>query len=250
MATGSSIEWTQATWNPVTGCTRVSRGCDHCYAARLSYRLEAMGHNAYQGLTVLNNRGDRHFNGEVKCHPDRLEMPYRWRASKLVFVNSMSDLFHRSVPTSFIKDVFAVMNECEQHRFQVLTKRPERAAKLASQLEWTDNIWMGTSVEDDDVRDRIDHLRKTPAAVRFLSLEPLLGPLSRLNLKQIHWVIVGGESGPGARPMEESWAIDIQRQCERSGTAFFFKQWGGRNKKATGRELLGQEWNELPAAAS
>jgi protein gp37 len=246
MANGSRIEWTEATWNPVTGCTRVSSGCDNCYAARMSYRLERMGNEAYAGLTVLNGRGGRHFNGIVRCHPDRLDMPRRWRKPRLVFVNSMSDLFHKKVPLSFIKQVFDVMNECPQHTFQVLTKRPEIAARHAAKLEWTDNIWIGTSVEDEFTTHRIADLVKIKAAVRFLSLEPLLGPLPILPLDGIHWVILGGESGPGARPMKRQWVRQVRDRCIAHGVPFFFKQWGGVNKESSGRVLDGELWSEIP----
>jgi protein gp37 len=249
MAAGSRIEWTQATWNPVTGCTRASAGCDHCYAARMTRRLELMGCQAYAGLTSCNRRGDRHFNGVVRCHDDRLNFPRTWREPRRVFVNSMSDLFHPRVPLEFIQRVFAVMNQCSQHTFQVLTKRPEIAAAHARELKWTPNIWMGTSVENMLVMDRVRSLKRVPAHVRFLSLEPLLGPLPRLSLggAGIQWVIVGGESGPGARPMEESWVLQILQQCRDSAVPFFFKQWGGVNKKKAGRKLNGRTWDEMPA---
>jgi protein gp37 len=211
MAAGSSIEWTQATWNPVTGCTRVSAGCDHCYAARMTHRLEKMGCGEYRGLTSRNRRGDMHFNGVIRCHDDRLAIPGRWR----------------------------------QARFQILTKRPERAAEVAPRLTWSPNIWMGTSVENMLVSHRIKDLTRIPAQVRFLSLEPLLGPLPRLALTGIHWVIVGGESGPGCRPMEESWVTQIRDRCVAQGVPFFFKQWGGVNKKKNGRLLEGRTWDEL-----
>lgn len=246
MAMGSRIEWTEATWNPVTGCTRVSAGCDHCYAAKMSYRLERMGQAAYAGLTVLNGRGERHFNGVVRCHPDRLDVPRRWRAPRLVFVNSMSDLFHPKVRLSFIKRVFGVMNACPQHTFQVLTKRPEIAAEYAPQLEWTDNIWIGTSVENMLVTHRILDLEKIRAAVRFLSLEPLLGPIPRLRISGMDWIIVGGESGPAARQMKIDWVRPIRDRCLAQGKPFFFKQWGGWNKKITGRVLDGEIWDEMP----
>ncbi|HWB20438.1 MAG TPA: phage Gp37/Gp68 family protein [Phycisphaerales bacterium] len=246
MASGSRIEWTQATWNPTTGCTRVSAGCDHCYAARMSRRLELMGCEDYEGLTSCNRKGDRHFNGTLKCHEDRLEIPRRWRAPRLIFVNSMSDLFHKNVPLAFIKRVFKVMNECSQHTFQVLTKRPEIAAEFAPHLEWTPNIWIGTSVENMLVSHRVRDLVRIKAQVRFLSLEPLLGPLPRLALTDIHWVIVGGESGPGARPMEEQWVKQIRDRCVMQSVPFFFKQWGGVNKKKAGRKLRGEYWDEMP----
>jgi protein gp37 len=247
MAAGSSIEWTQATWNPVTGCTRVSLGCDHCYAARMTHRLERIGCVEYQGLTSRNRRGELHFNGEVRCHDDRLNIPRRWRKPRLIFVNSMSDLFHREVPLEFVQRVFAAMNDCPQHTFQILTKRPEIAARFAPHLKWTPNIWMGTSVENMIVSHRIDDLlRIRVARVRFLSLEPLLGPLPKLKLSGIHWVIVGGESGPGARPIEKEWVLQIKNRCVAESVPFFFKQWGGVNKKKTGRRLEGRVWSQLP----
>jgi len=246
MAAGSSIEWTQATWNPVTGCTRVSAGCDHCYAARMTHRLERMGCGEYRGLTSRNRRGDMHFNGVVRCHDDRLAIPSRWRQARLVFVNSMSDLFHKSVPVEFIERVFMAMNECPRHTFQILTKRPERAAEIAPRLTWSPNIWMGTSVENMLVSHRIKDLTRIPARVRFLSLEPLLGPLPRLALTGIHWVIVGGESGPGCRPMEEAWVTQIRDRCVVQSVPFFFKQWGGVNKKKNGRSLHRRDWNQMP----
>jgi protein gp37 len=229
----SAIEWTEATWNPVTGCTAVSTGCDHCYAERLALRLQAMGNPRYR-------------NGfEVTLHEDLLELPMRWRAPRTVFVNSMSDLFHPKVPTNFIRRVFATMELAERHTFQVLTKRPKRAVALAPKLPWPTNVWLGVSVEDQDRAWRVDDLRKVPAAVRFLSCEPLLGPLE-LNYASIGWVIVGGESGPGARRMDVSWVRQIQDACRTAGIAFFFKQWGGRTPKAGGRELDGRTYDEMP----
>lgn len=246
MASGSRIEWTNATWNPTTGCTRASAGCDLCYAVRMSYRLEQIGQEAYAGLTCENRRGERHFNGTVRCHDDRLAIPHAWKKPRLVFVNSMSDLFHKDVPFDFIARVFEVMNECVQHTFQVLTKRPEIAASFAHRLMWTPNIWMGTSVENALALYRVKDLVQTPAHIRFLSCEPLLGPLPRLPLSKIHWVIVGGESGPGARPMEKNWVVQIKNRCVSQGVPFFFKQWGGVNKKKAGRRLDGRIWNQLP----
>ena len=246
MAVGSTIEWTEATWNPVTGCTRVSTGCDHCYAARMTRRLELMGSKEYAGLTAVNRRGERHFNGVIKTHHDRLSIPHRWRQPRLVFVNSMSDLFHPKVPLDFIKDVFRVMNDCERHSFQILTKRPDIAATHALSLKWTDNIWMGTSVENMLVTHRIKDLVRIRAKIRFLSLEPLLGPLPRLALSGIHWVIVGGESGPRARPMEANWVRQIRDRCIAQSVPFFFKQWGGVNRTRTGRTLDSENWDEMP----
>ena len=234
MAGPSSIEWTEATWNPVTGCTKVSAGCKHCYAERMALRLQAMGKPQYT-------------NGfRVTLQPDALEIPLSWKKGRVIFVNSMSDLFHEQVGLAFVQRVFDVMNRCAQHTFQVLTKRPEVAAEFAANLKWSSNIWLGTSVEDERVLHRIDSLIKIPAKTRFLSVEPLLGPIPRLPLKKLHWVIVGGESGPGARPMKIEWVRDIRDRCTASGVPFFFKQWGGVNKKAAGRTLDGRTWDEMP----
>lgn len=230
----SAIEWTDATWNPLTGCNKISPGCKHCYAERMAGRLKLMGQENYR-------------NGfELTLHEHALDIPRRWKSPKTVFVNSMSDLFHVDVPLDFIQRVFKVMRETPQHRYQVLTKRADRLAELAPFIDWPPNVWMGVSVENLKYADRIDHLRTVPAAVRFLSLEPLLGPLPELDLTDIHWAIVGGESGPGARPMEESWVRDIRDQCLCANVAFFFKQWGGVNKKKTGRLLDGRTWDEMP----
>lgn len=234
MADGSKIEWTEATWNPVTGCKKVSAGCRHCYAERMSLRLQAMGKPHYRD-------GFR-----LALHEDALAIPLRWKSSRLIFVNSMSDLFQRDVPLAFIKKVFDVMVQCPQHTFQILTKRPEIAAAAASELSWPENVWLGTSVEDVRVVDRIKSLRQVPAAVRFLSVEPLLGPIPRLPLTGIDWVIVGGESGPGSRPMQPDWVRNIRDRCIARDVPFFFKQWGGTNKKQAGRRLDGRVWNELP----
>ena len=234
----SKIEWTDATWNPVTGCNKISPGCKRCYAERMSRRLKATGMAKYR-------------NGfEVTLHPDTLDIPLRWRKSRSIFVNSMSDLFHDEVPDEFVRQVFAVMEQAHWHRYQVLTKRPERVAELNAELPWPAQIWLGVSVESADYVHRIDLLRETGAAVKFLSLEPLLGPLPALNLEGIDWVIVGGESGPGARPMQEAWALDIRDQCLAAGVAFHFKQWGGVFKKRNGRELDGRTWDEMPAIAT
>ena len=234
MATNSSIEWTDTTWNPLTGCTKISPGCKHCYAERMSHRLEAMGQPNYA-------------NGfKLTLHERMLEVPLRWKKPRVVFVNSMSDLFHRDTPEEFIFRVFDVMRQASWHVFQVLTKRSDRLLKLSPKIEWPANVWMGVSVERDDYIFRIDHLRQTEAKVRFLSLEPLLGPLERLNLDRIDWVIAGGESGPGARPMEEAWVTDIRDQCLDAEVPFFFKQWGGVFKKRHGRTLEGQTWDEMP----
>ncbi len=234
MALGSTIEWTEATWNPVTGCTKVSAGCKHCYAERMSKRLKAMGKYQYR-------------NGfKLTLQPEALELPLAWRRPRIIFVNSMSDLFQQDISLDYIKKVFDVMNRCPQHTFQILTKRPEIAAAHAPYLQWSPNIWMGTSVENALVLHRISDLLKIPATVRFLSVEPLLGPLPKLPVNGLHWVIVGGESGPGARPMQPDWVRQIRERCVAQGVPFFFKQWGGVNKKKTGRLLDGREWNEMP----
>ncbi len=230
----SSIEWTEMTWNPTTGCSKISSGCKFCYAETMSKRLKAMGLEKYKD------------GFKVRIHPDQLNIPYTWKSSKIVFVNSMSDLFHEDIPLDFIKQVFKVMNDNPNHVFQVLTKRAERLFEVHNELKWTHNIWMGVSVENEGVIDRIDFLRRTNARVKFLSCEPLIGPLPKLNLNKIDWVIVGGESGHRPRPMDAVWVIDIQEQCEKSGVAFFFKQWGGRNKKANGRLLKGKTYDEMP----
>jgi protein gp37 len=234
MATGSSIEWTEATWNPVTGCDKISPGCKHCYAERMAKRLQAMGQANYR-------------NGfDLTLQPHMLELPLRWKKPTTIFVNSMSDLFHKDVPTDFVQQVFAVMSEAHWHRFQVLTKRADRLAQLGSALTWAPNIWMGVSVESAKYLPRIDDLRKTPARVRFLSLEPLLGPLRDIDLTGIHWAIVGGESGPRARAMKPEWVTDIRDQCAQAEVPFFFKQWGGVNKKKTGRRLDDRTWDQMP----
>ena len=238
MATNSSIEWTESTWNPVTGCTKISAGCANCYAERMARRLQAMGQANYR-------------NGfEVTMHERALELPLAWRKPQMVFVNSMSDLFHEDVPLDFILRVFEVMRQAHWHRFQILTKRSDRLLKLDTDLPWAPNIWMGVTVENQDCISRIDDLRDCGAAVKFLSLEPLLAPLPELDLTGIDWVIAGGESGPGARPMSPEWVTDIRNQCVASGTPFFFKQWGGVNKKAAGREIEGQTWSQVPDLAA
>jgi protein gp37 len=237
MATKSDIEWTEMTWNPVTGCTKISQGCKNCYAERMAKRLTAMGNGRYA-------------NGfRVTLHEDLIDVPTRWREPRTVFVNSMSDLFHEDVPLKFIQRVFSTMTECRQHTFQILTKRSERLRSLAQHLPWTHNIWMGVSVEDERVVSRVTDLQAVPAQVRFLSCEPLIGPLDALRLEGIHWVIVGGESGPGARHMNPRWVDSILSQCEAADVPFFFKQWGGVRKHRTGRQLNGRTYNDMPARA-
>jgi protein gp37 len=237
MATKSSIEWTESTWNPLTGCNKISPGCKNCYAERMAMRLYAMGVSNYR-------------NGfKLTLHEEALGIPLKWKQPQTIFVNSMSDLFHKDVPIDFIQKVFAVMRLAHWHRFQVLTKRAERLLELDDKLIWAPNIWMGVSVENNDYAHRIDCLRQTQAHIKFLSLEPLLGPLPRLKLKGIDWVIVGGESGPYARPMKKEWVINIRNQCRRASVPFFFKQWGGFNKKKTGRLLEGKTWDEMPVTS-
>jgi protein gp37 len=230
----TKIEWTECTWNPVTGCSRISPGCAHCYAERMAVRLKAMGQPNYA-------------NGfEVTCHERTLRVPLSWKRPSMVFVNSMGDLFHEDVPDEFIRRVFSVMARADWHTFQVLTKRSERLAEIAPSLKWTPNIWAGVSVENADYLHRVEHLRCVPAAVRFLSLEPLLAPVEGLALDGIKWVIVGGESGPGARPLAEEWVVDVRDLCLAEGVPFFFKQWGGTCKKKAGRVLRGREWDQTP----
>jgi protein gp37 len=241
VADGSSIEWTQATWNPTTGCDKVSAGCDNCYALTLAKRLKAMGAAKYQ------HDGDPRTSGPgfgISIHSDALRLPYTWRTPRLVFVNSMSDLFHARVPVPFIRQVLQVMQDTPQHTYQVLTKRSRRLRRL--DLQWPPNLWMGVSVENARVLGRVDDLRQVPAAVRFLSCEPLLGPLDGLNLSGIHWVIAGGESGPRARPMDPQWVADLRDVCQEAAVPFFFKQWGGRTPKAGGRVLDGRTYDEMP----
>ncbi len=234
MAQGSSIEWTEATWNPVTGCTKISPGCKFCYAERMARRLRAM-------------RNPRYANGfALTQHADLIDLPLRWKTPRVIFVNSMSDLFHRDVNASFIRDCFDVMRRAARHTFQILTKRPERAAELSASLPWPDNVWMGASVENSDYYGRIAALGNVPAAVRFLSVEPLLGPVPDIPLEGIDWVIGGGESGPGARPMQEDWVLGLRDRCGERGVPFFFKQWGGTNKKKAGRLLDGRTWDDMP----
>ena len=244
MSDRSPIEWTEATWNPTTGCDRISAGCDNCYALTLARRLKAMGSEKYQ------KDGDPRTSGPgfgVTLHPKALQQPYRWRSPRLVFVNSMSDLFHARVPVQFVRDVFNVVADTPQHTYQFLTKRSRRLRKLADSLEWPTNLWVGVSVENSEHLDRVDDLRSVPAAVRFLSCEPLIGPLCRLNLSGIGWVITGGESGPDARPINPNWVRDIRDACLAADVPFFHKQWGGRTPKSGGRELDGRTWDQMPA---
>jgi protein gp37 len=234
MAINSSIEWTESTWNPLTGCTKISPGCKHCYAERMALRLQAMGQCNY-------------VNGfDLTLHEEALELPLRWKKPQTIFVNSMSDMFHADVPEAFIVSAFDVMRQASWHRFQVLTKRSERLLSLSEQLPWANNIWMGVSVETDAYTYRIEHLRETGARIKFLSLEPLLGDLDTLRLNGIDWVIVGGESGPGARVMNPEWVTSIRDKCVEANVPFFFKQWGGVWKKKFGRELEGRTWDQLP----
>jgi protein gp37 len=235
MSANSHIEWTEATWNPVTGCTKVSAGCKNCYAERLALRLQAMSNRRYK-------------NGfHITLHEDVVDLPRSWRTPRTIFVNSMSDLFHQDIPLDFIQRVFATMRDCPQHTFQILTKRSDRVLAVASKIEWPRNVWMGVSVEDSRVLSRIDDLRRVPANIRFLSCEPLIGSLTRIDLRNIHWVIVGGESGPFARPMKIEWVREIFRACRKADVPFFFKQWGGVRKHITGRRLNGKTYNEMPA---
>ena len=243
-AQSSKIEWTESTWNPVRGCTRVSEGCRFCYAERIAARFSGKG-MAYEGLAENTKAGPR-WTQQVLPVPELLDEPLKWKKSRRIFVNSMSDLFHEKVELSFIQQVFDVMKKAGKHQFQVLTKRAERLLQLNSELLWSSNIWMGVSVEDERVTDRIDALRQTDAHIKFLSLEPLLGALPDLKLDGIDWVIVGGESGPGARKMEKKWVTDIRDQCADAKVHFFFKQWGGKRKSKTGRELDGQTYDEMP----
>jgi protein gp37 len=234
MSANSHIEWTEATWNPVTGCTKVSAGCKNCYAERLALRLQAMGNRRYK-------------NGfHITLHEDVVDLPRSWRTPRTIFVNSMSDLFHKDVPFDFIQRVFATMRDCPQHTFQILTKRSDRVRAVGSQIEWPRNVWMGVSVEDSRVLSRIDDLRRVPAEIRFLSCEPLIGSLAGIDLTNIHWVIVGGESGPFARPMKIEWVREIFRACRKADVPFFFKQWGGVRKHVTGRRLNGKTYDEMP----
>jgi len=237
MPADTTIEWTESTWNPVTGCSKVSPGCAHCYAETLSLRF---GRSEKRWLPA-------HAAENVVLHPNRLDQPLRWKRPRMIFVNSMSDLFHELVPLDFVRQIFDVMREADRHTFQILTKRHERMAELAPDLAWPPNVWMGVSIENSRWIDRADYLRRVPAAVRFISAEPLLGPLDRLNLTDIHWLIAGGESGPRHRRIDPAWVRDLREQCDREGVAFFFKQWGGIRPQANGRLLDGQEWNGMPS---
>ena len=246
MADQSAIEWTEATWNPTTGCDKTSPGCDNCYALTLSKRLKAMGQPKYQ------RDGDARTSGPgfgLTIHPDVLDVPRTWLAPRTIFVNSMSDLFHHEVPEPYIHRVFEVIAETPQHQYQVLTKRSKRLADVGQRLSWPPNLWIGVSVENSRYRFRLDHLRRVEAAVRFVSAEPLLGAIEELDLTGIGWLIAGGESGPGARPVEEAWLTDLRDQCAAAGVPFFFKQWGGRTPKAGGRELQGSTYDEMPRHA-
>lgn len=234
MVQKSNIEWTDSTWNPVTGCTKVSAGCKYCYAERMAFRLHSMGQYRYRNKF------------KVTLHEDLIDTPLKWKKPRVIFVNSMSDLFHEDIPFEFIKRVFKTMAKADHHIFQVLTKRSARLRELSCELAWASNIWIGVTVENSNVVHRIDDLRNVPAKVRFLSLEPLLGPICNLDLTGIHWVIVGGESGPNARPVKAEWVRTIRDLCQRENVHFFFKQWGGKNKKKTGRVLDGQLWNQQP----
>lgn len=243
----TSIEWTDATWNPVAGCTIATAGCTNCYAMRMAARLEAMGVDKYTG-TTRKSGGRAKWTGKIVLDPGALTIPMTWKKSRKVFVNSMSDLFHPDVPVEFISQVWATMAATPHHTYQILTKRPERMAEVLSGGDFAvlPNVWLGTSVEDSRVAYRLDHLRQVPAAIRFVSFEPLIGSVAGAELLDIHWAIVGGESGPDARPMNPIWVDEIHAACRRAGTAFFFKQWGGKNKKATGRTYRDQTWDELP----
>jgi len=254
----TQIEWTDSTWNPVAGCSIVSAGCTHCYAMEMARRLQAMDVAKYAGLTRRSG-GRTVWNGVVREDESSLAIPYRWRKARKIFVNSMSDLFHERVSDAFILKVWQVMRETPRHHYQILTKRPERMASVVSTLvkDVLPNVWLGTSIENADVVERIDHLRAVPAAIRFLSFEPLIGPVGDVDLSDIHWAIVGGESGRSARPIREEWIDEIHAQCEECETAFFFKQWGTwgkdnkrRSKKANGREYRGKTWDEMPTAFS
>jgi len=247
MAGLSEIEWTDVTWNPVAGCTLASAGCTNCYAMRMAARLQAMGHEKYRGTT--RKSGNRYvWTGRVNVDSSSLSAPLEWRRPKRIFVNSMSDLFHDKVPDAFIKRVWDVMAECSQHHFQILTKRPDRMATMIAkgQLRVLQNAWLGTSVESEEVTSRVEHLATIKDATLFISFEPLIGRIADIDLRSIHWAIVGGESGPRARPIQEEWVDRLHDICRRDDVAFFFKQWGGRNKKAAGRTLHDRTYEEYP----
>lgn len=247
----TTIEWTDATWNPVAGCSILTAGCTNCYAMRMAARLEAMGQAKYKGLTRKSG-GRAKWTGVVRTDEKALAIPYSWTKPRKVFVNSMSDLFHEAVPRAFINRVWKVMRETPRHTYQILSKRPDRMAEIlkSAQFDKLPNVWLGASVEDDRVLDRLEYLREVPAAIRFVSFEPLIGSVREADLSGIHWAIVGGESGPKARAMLPEWVDEIEASCRHSGTAFFFKQWGGKNKKATGRMLRGQTFDEMPQVQS
>lgn len=247
----TTIEWTDATWNPVAGCAIVTAGCTNCYAMRMAARLEAMGVEKYRGLTRKSG-GRPKWTGRIRCDEAALGIPVKWRNPRKVFVNSMSDLFHPDVPIEFVRRVWQVMEHCNRHVFQILTKRPERMVEVlnGSGFPTLSNVWLGTSVENNEVVNRIDYLRRVRAEIRFVSLEPLIGSVSDANLTNIHWAIVGGESGPRARPLDPRWVDEIKDLCDQAGTVFFFKQWGGVNKKQTGRVYRGQTWDQFPDAIS
>lgn len=247
MGSTSRIEWTEATWNPVAGCAIISPGCTNCYAMRMAERLQYMGQEKYTGLTRRTG-GRPKWNGNVKLDYEALSIPRSWRTGRMIFVNSMSDLFHEDVPLDFIKEVFAVMSECPQHTFQVLTKRSDRLREISASLSFPSNVWMGVSIESVEYAFRITDLVETAAVVKFVSFEPLLGDVGQVRLNGVHWAIAGGESGPLARPVDPSWVRAIRDQCVQQGVAFHFKQWGGTNKKRTGRLLDGRTWDEFPAS--
>ena len=244
----TSIEWTDATWNPVAGCSVISPGCTNCYAMRMAARLEAMGLEKYRGLTRKSGRR-RVWTGKVRCDPIALDAPRAWAKPRRIFVNSMSDLFHEEVPAEFVARVWSVMEDTPRHTYQILTKRPDRMLEVivGQSLPILQNVWLGTSVEDDRVLARINTLRRVPASIRFVSFEPLIGSVADADLTGISWAIVGGESGPGARPMEAQWVDEIEALCRSVGAKFFFKQWGGTNKKAAGRRYRGRLWDDMPA---
>lgn len=244
----TTIEWTDATWNPVAGCTILTAGCTNCYAMRMAARLDAMGVEKYAGLTRKSG-GRAKWTGKIYLDRKSLSIPETWSKPRRVFVNSMSDLFHSHVPPDFIADVWKVMADTPRHTYQILTKRPDRMIEIVPSLPKLPNVWLGTSVEDSRVLHRVDELREVPATIRFISFEPLIGSVAGASLKNIHWAIVGGESGPKARPMDPAWVGEIEQMCRGAGTAFFFKQWGGKNKKATGRMLNGRTYDEMPVAA-